>query len=211
MGQVIDFVFLPSDDESEDEENSLYRAVLSGNWEKIVNALFTNSLDSSNVVSFYHENSLNKVPPGDEELFIPHVDLWQKGVGCCETINCRCSEVTPIVTLFTSCDNSLISDLISFKLLRADDITDEEIRDIFFFLPITNRYNFTLLMLQLLSLDRILHLEIFFTVSMMRNGERGFRVVKEHFNEEHRKLLLYQFKTQYFFERFLSIKTTRDF
>lgn len=170
MGQMPDFDFLPSDDDDNgDEENILYRAVLSGNWEKIVNALFANSLDCDNVVSFYHENSLNKVLPGDEELFIPYVDLWQKGVGCCGTINCRCSEVTPIVTLFTSCDKTLISDLIAFKLLREDDISDEEIQNIFFFLPIANRYDFTLLMLQLLSLDRILRLEIFFTAFMTRS------------------------------------------
>lgn len=151
-----------------EEENNLYNAVCSGNWEKIVNALFTNDLESSSV-SIYHDYCLNKIG----KVYIPEIPysyLWNVGkTEECDVDDCECSSITPLVKLFTTCDIGLLKDVIDFKLLTAEDISDADIVDLFFYHSYEDRFIFTQLLLDFVPLERLIDLGIFLKVYMHKN------------------------------------------
>lgn len=188
-------------EEDEDElENNLYLAVSSGNWTKIVNALFTNKLECDTVERFYHENALQKLSPGEEDVYIPYAYLWQQGKTNCGIRGCCCSGPTTVFKLFATCDQQTIADLIYCRLLTDADITNEDIKDIFFYLSLEKRYEFVCFLFYLLSFTRFSQLTFFFTSFVNKNGIRTFRIKKEYFKEEHWNMLFIKLKTKYLFD-----------
>lgn len=188
------------EEDDDDFQNNLYPAVVSGNWTKIVNALFTNKLECDVVDQFYHENALQKLSPNEEDIYIPYAYLWQQGKTNCGVIGCSCSGPTTIFKLFTTCDRQTITDLIDCRLISDADITNEDIKDIFFCLPIEKRYEFLCFLFYLLSFTRFSQLTFFFTSFINKNGIRTFRVKKEYFKEEHWNMLFIKLKTKYLFD-----------